>query len=388
MKTNRLIALGMALVAISFGLGRYAFGLFVPEIREVLGIGPAAVGGIASAGHLGYIAAIVLCMRLIALVSPRVLMLLGAVSATAGLFVVTVAGSAWMLALGTFLASMSAGWIWTATPDALRQLQPPETHARVISWANAGTGLGVLVAAPLALLVAGWRGAFVAYGLVAVAVTLWGWVSLPRMHPDTQARRIPVRWHWLVCPRSGPLLGMSLAMGLVAALYWTFAVDLIAASGNGAPWIGRLFWFVSGAAGILGVGLAGIIRRYGIRRVIPVNVVGLALALVVLALFPSNLVAVLLSAVSFGLGFITITGLLAIWSVRVFEERPSAGLGAVLILVAAGQVIGPVVAGTLAEQVGLVPVFLGGAVLALGSMVLRPPVHDDLRATNQISAAA
>jgi MFS family permease len=103
----------------------------------------------------------------------------------------------------------------------------------------------------------------------------------------------------------------------------------------------------------------------------------LALALGLPALAPTHLIAVMLSAACFGLGFITITGLLASWSVRVFAEQPSAGLGAVLILIAVGQVVGPVIAGVIAEGIGLIPIFAAGVIIALVSMALRPRPTDD-----------
>jgi predicted MFS family arabinose efflux permease len=376
---THLVALGVGLIAISYGFGRYTYGLFVPEIREVLGIGPAAIGAVAGAGHLGYILSVLLCMRLIRAYSPRGLMLLGGGCAAGGLGLVGLAGSPFVLALGLFLASMSAGWIWTATPDAVRQLLPPEEEAGVLAWANAGTGVGVLLAAPIALLLLSWREAYLAYTGLSLAVTLWAGLVLPHLKPDADAPVIQLRLKWFVGPRSGPLLGNALLAGVVAAIYWTFAVDLIVVAGRDAPWVGRLVWFASGAAGVLGIPVAALIRRYGVRRVVPANAVLMALAMGLLAAFPTYLAAILLSAVLFGAGFIVITGLLAIWSVDVFEDRPSAGIGAALVLIAVGQVIGPVIAGLIAEVTGLIPVFYGAALVSLASMGFRPHRDEDLQ---------
>ena len=149
-------------------------------------------------------------------------------------------------------------------------------------------------------------------------------------------------------------LGMAMiAMGVVVAIYWTFAVDLIVAVGLDAAWIKQAFWFASGAAGVFDLVVSATIRRYGIRRVIPVNMLVLALALGIPAIVPSQLFAVMISAIYFGVGFITMTGLLAIWRVEIFEEKPSAGLGFVLILVAVGQVISPIIAGITAKHAAI-----------------------------------
>jgi predicted MFS family arabinose efflux permease len=317
-------------------------------------------------------------MWLIQRLSPRVLILIGGTCAAGGLLLIGLAGSGYVLAVAVFLASMSAGWIWTATPAAVRQLQPEDQQDRVLSWSNSGTGLGVLIAAPVLLLLAAWRDAYVAYALLALIVTGWAWVALPALSGASASYRIELDWRGFICMQSLPLLLMAIATGIVAAIYWTFAVDLIVASGLTAPWIRQAFWFVSGGAGIFGLIVSGAIQRYGIRRVLPVNMIVLALGLGLPAIAPSHIVPVMISAVFFGVGFIMITGLLAIWSVHIFAEKPSAGLGAVLILVAVGQVIGPAIAGLIAESVGLIPVFVGGVIIALVSMVLRPRPSDDV----------
>jgi len=200
---------------------------------------------------------------------------------------------------------------------------------------------------------------------------------MPSLDSETGNRGIQLDWEWFVCPRSSRLLLMAAAVGLIGAIYWTFAVDLIVAAGLSADWVKVAFWFVSGAAGILGMIVGGAIRRYGLRIVIPVNMVVLALALGLPALIPTSLVIVMFSAACFGAGFVAATGMLSIWSVQVFSERPAAGLGAVLILMAVGQVVGPAIAGVIAEQVGLVPIFMAGVVIALLGIAMRPrPVND------------
>jgi predicted MFS family arabinose efflux permease len=381
MQTLHIIALGMSLVAISYGLGRYTFGLFVPEIRAELGIGTAVIGTVSSISHIGYIVATILCMRLIKGQSPRRLILFGGLCAASGLLMLALAANVWGLAVGVFVASMSAGLIWTAMPDAVRQLQPDDRHATVLAWTNAGTGFGVLLAAPIALLIVDWRIAYGVYVLLALFATLWCVLTMPHLRPDSDTHVERLRLTWFIGPRSRPLLGIALAVGLIGGVYWTFAVDLINTAGITQPWVGRMVWFASGAAGVPALFVSRAIHSVGLRRVIPVIVGVLGLAMGLLALFPTQVGFILLSAACFGLSFVSMAGLLSIWSVRVFSERPSAGLGAALILIAVGQVIGPVLAGSLAEFIGLVPIFFGGMLLAFASNVFRPPPHEDIEHT-------
>jgi hypothetical protein len=69
------------------------------------------------------------------------------------------------------------------------------------------------------------------------------------------------------------------------------------------------------------------------------------LALVLLAAAPGSLTAAAISAALFGLGYNVALTVQALWSARVFANRPSAGLAAVMFLSAAGQLIVPLVAG-------------------------------------------
>jgi predicted MFS family arabinose efflux permease len=372
MRSQHFIALGMALLAVGYGLGRYTYGLFVPDIRAALGLSTFTVGLVASVSHLGYIVAILVTVWLVRSLSPRAMMLLGGVSGASGILLLGTAESSVMLAVGAFIASMSPGLVWTIMPDAVAQLFVLREQSNILGWVNSGTGVGVLAAAPVAFFVADWRIAYVIYTALALLVLAWTWWALPRMQLIQSEPSAPLGWAWFIRPSSGPLLALALTVGLVVAVYWTYAVDLITSNAVAAPWLGQLFWFVSGGAGVLGVGIAGLIDRYGLRLVVPVNLVVLAVSLLLLAMFPGSLVAVLVSALCFGVGFITVNGILAIWSVQVYAERPSAGMGIMLVLIAVGQVVGPVVAGAVAEVAGLEMVFYGGAALALLGAVMRP----------------
>src|SRR4028119_159917 len=79
-----------------------------------------------------------------------------------------------------------------------------------------------------------------------------------------------------------------------------------------------------------------------------------------------------LSATLFGSTYIMLTGIILVWSVTVFYERPSAGLGAAFLLIAVGQILGSLIAGVVAGAAGLPPTFwaFGGGGAATAS--LRP----------------
>jgi predicted MFS family arabinose efflux permease len=61
-----------------------------------------------------------------------------------------------------------------------------------------------------------------------------------------------------------------------------------------------------------------------------------------------------------------------IWSARVFSDRPSAGLAAVMFMSALGLLAGPPLFGALADAVGFAAVFCAAAALLLGAIGLMP----------------
>jgi hypothetical protein len=67
-----------------------------------------------------------------------------------------------------------------------------------------------------------------------------------------------------------------------------------------------------------------------------------------------------------------LTGIILLWSVSVFQERPSAGLGAAFLLIALGQVFGALAAGALAEAAGLVVTFWAFAGVAVAAAPIGP----------------
>src|SRR4051794_18741042 len=56
----RLTAVGMSLIAVCYGLARFAYGLFVPSFRSAFGLDATAIGVVASGSYVGYCVAVVL----------------------------------------------------------------------------------------------------------------------------------------------------------------------------------------------------------------------------------------------------------------------------------------------------------------------------------------
>ena len=57
-----LVAPGLALIAVTYGLARFAYGLFLPEMRGAFGLSPSLLGAIGAGSYIAYGGAIVVAL--------------------------------------------------------------------------------------------------------------------------------------------------------------------------------------------------------------------------------------------------------------------------------------------------------------------------------------
>ena len=149
-----LVGAGAALVGTTYGLARYAYGLFLPQLDATFDLGPTLSGTIGAGSYVGYCGAILLSLVLTPRWGPRRVAVLAGGLATAGTAVVAAAPSAAVLAAGVLLAGSSTGVASPPLAAAVAAWVRPDGRDRAQTVVNAGTGLGVLVSGPVALVVA------------------------------------------------------------------------------------------------------------------------------------------------------------------------------------------------------------------------------------------
>src|SRR4051794_14122108 len=83
-----LVAPGLALIAVTYGLARFAYGLLLPEMREALDLSPSLLGVIGAGSYLGYCVAIVISLVYTAKTGPRWMAVAAGAGAVVGMAVV------------------------------------------------------------------------------------------------------------------------------------------------------------------------------------------------------------------------------------------------------------------------------------------------------------
>jgi predicted MFS family arabinose efflux permease len=377
--TWRLVSAGVGVVAVSYGLARYGYGLLLPDMRNAFGLSSAALGLIASTAYASYLLAVASAGALAERYGARRVVVAGGVFAVVGMVIIAVAPSGLVLAMGVFVAGASGGLVFPPFGDVVADLLERRTRSRAMATISSGTGWGVVVAVPIALLADDeWRLAWLAFTALAVVATLWAARTVPNTawSPLTENERLKASW--FVCPRSGPLLAGALLIGLAASVYWTFAVDLADQAGLGRDGA-RLLLGVVGAASLAGSLGGDLLERLGGRRALVLTSLLMAAALALLARAPSEWPGAMLSAAGFGAAYNLVVAVQTIWSARVFADRPAVGLGAVMFVLSVGLLAGPPAAGVLADQVSLPVAFYAAAALCAATVFLTP--REELRAS-------
>ena len=363
-----LAVAGSATIATAFGMARYGYGLLLPDIKSDLALGATTLGAIGTLGYVAYVLAAALVTRVVARAGERTTVVAGGLFAVAGTVVVALADGPALLGADVAIAGASAGLVYPPFADAVDGL-PDAVRARTLATINCGTGWGVAVAAPIAI-VAGdaWRVAYVGFAACAAASTLLAARALPA-GPE---RAVPARGRGRGMRRGAvPMLAGAVLVGLGSAAFWTFAVEQVYEAGLGQA-AARALLGVAGVASVLGIGAADLVRRLGARRTFVMAAATEAAALVLVGVGAGDLPTALAAGAAFGAAYNTIVSVTVLWAARLYADRPSTGVAAAAAGNAVGLLCGPLAAGALADAVGLTAALLAGAAVVLAAVPLAP----------------
>ena len=336
--TFQLGATGFALIAVCYGLARFAFGLFLPDVSADLSLKPTFAGMIAGGSFLGYCLAIVASAALVERYGPRPVAVGAAIVAASGMALIAIAQSPAFLAAAVLFAGMSTGL--ASPPLAAAVVQAVESHRQdtVNTVINSGTSAGVALSGPVALyLGADWRlayGAFAATAAVVTLATLWA-VPRSRNRAPYSARGLP--------RMSADILTLVVAavlMGAASTAIWSFGGELLSrnrgwdASATGALWI------VIGAPGLAGAMAGPLCSRFGVNAIHLASLCGLAVGIWLVGSPSSSPSLVIGGGALFGAAYILLTGVYLVWGVSALPDRPASGLTVAFLAIAIGQTAG------------------------------------------------
>ncbi|WP_166267226.1 MFS transporter [Marinobacter caseinilyticus] len=365
---------GAALVAISYGLARFAFGLFVPPVRAELELTPDVIGIIGALPLISFLLATLVAPHAADRLGARNTAVLSGAFGVGGLAVISQASGPLSLGVGVFACGICTGLMMPALTAAMQVLVNRSVHGRVSAVMNAGTSVGVAVAVPAVLFLAGaWRFAYLSFAVLAAIGVVAAWYFIPsvsRIVPSNAAPPPPISA--LQWARLFRLSLFAFVMGFVSSAYWIFAPDLVVTLGNLSPGATGWLWLAVGTAGLGGAVVADLADRNNPPITQALMLMMLSTSLALLAASPGQLVLAVFSALVFGLAYMSLTGLYLMTGIRLLPGRLSMGPVLPFMAISLGQAAGSPVVGLLVNELGYANTFAAFSAIGILVAMLSP----------------
>src|SRR5689334_17010101 len=162
------------MIALTFGLARYGYGMLLPDIQRDLGLSATGAGLISSSSYVAYLAANLGAVGLTSRFGARAAVGAAAGSAVLGMLLAATATGALHLAAGVVVAGAAGGFAFPLYADVVARTVSEDRRDAAWAAISSGTGWGVAIAGPVAILAGSqWRAAWLAFVVVGVVVGLW-----------------------------------------------------------------------------------------------------------------------------------------------------------------------------------------------------------------------
>ncbi len=380
MGTLRTLSGGCLALAAAMGIGRFAYTPILPAMQRSVGLGTGTAGLLASANYAGYLAgALLIAVAPPGLPRRRILVgCLVTVGITTALMAVTTDALAWG-AIRFLSGVASAGVFVLASGLVLGELRRQRRIA-LAGWLYAGVGVGIATSGLVvraATDTLGWRGDWLALAAVALAAVYPCGRWLPRPGAEVassaaaQGRSDRLPGHALAL-----LFGAYFLEAVGYIVTGTFLVTIV----NRTPGLeaaGATVWIVVGLAAVPAAVLwTAAAARLGLARAL--TLAYCAQACGILLPIAGGLGADYASAILFGGTFVGITALTLTLAGRLAPHRTAELIGLLTAAYGVGQIIGPVLAASLASRahsftpaliVASAVVFLGGLLMVAFGML-------------------
>ena len=365
---SRVGLAGAAVVGVAFGMARYAYGLTLPDIRQDLGLSELVLGLVASATFVGYLAGLLFAGPLAARYGSRAPTTVGGACGALGAVIVTVASSPWVLAVGAVLAGSAGGWVWAPYSDIVTQTVPLRQQPRTLAIITTGTSGGLILLGGLAILttLGSWRLVWGGIALAAAAAAVVNLSLVPRTRP--QARSDERHGASSLARALRVPAGYSVVYFAVVVIYFTYAADILDRGALPSAAVPALY-AVLGVSGVVAVTTGTFAQRLGSSQVAALCLVTVGAALALLGLASDSLTATVASACIFGVGYMTGSAVLAVWTAEAAPDRAGAAFTGCLVVGAVSSVAAPALAGAVIPGFGLGPLLVMTAAVSVLSGV-------------------
>lgn len=371
---------GMIAMSAAMGFGRFSYTPILPGMMSGVPLSAADAGFIASANFAGYLAGAVLATYSWAAGRERKVALSALLANALLLAAMAATNSVSVFATIRFLAGLASAFAMIFTSSIVLSHGAAAGNDHVQAAHFGGPGAGIALSSVMVMLIGlifasapGWRADWIG-GAIFSAISLAAvWFLLPSapVRSGNAGKEPPIVW-------KPPVALLTLSYGIFGFGYVitaTFLVTIARMDAAGQT-VEFLCWFIAGlTAAVALFAWRPLVYRLGLGWVYVAALLMEAAGVLATVLLPHSM-APLIGGALFGATFLAITayGLqigrkLAPESARRIFATMTAAFGL-------GQIIGPIVAGWIAEQTGsfTMPTFIATAALILCAALVLPVI--------------
>ncbi|MFD1171082.1 MFS transporter [Oceanobacillus picturae] len=370
MYEKKLIVVGLPMIAVTYGLSRFSYGLMLPYISDTIKMDQYTSGVISSLSYIAYCIAIVLAMVFSNKVTSKFIVVTAGITSIIGLAIISSSPNAGVLGLGIFLAGLSTGFSSPPYANIIDQNVELRLQNQTNSWINSGTSIGTAFTGLIAIIMAdSWRETYFIFMIIAIFVLISNYKVLPKNQTLVGNGAVGfIKEEW---KSATPLILASLLLGISCSAYWTFSRDFMLNNESVPGYLGEWLWVIIGLAGLVGGAAGAFINKFGLMPAYKISVIALSTSSLLLGAFANHIVIGFLSPSLFGSSYIFMTGVLIVWGISLFKSNPSFGLGVPFLILALGQAIGAVLSGMIAGIMGYHALFIGASIIGYVTLVFK-----------------
>ncbi|WP_349631135.1 YbfB/YjiJ family MFS transporter [Bradyrhizobium jicamae] len=361
--------------SVGLGIGRFAYALVLPDMRDTLAWSYSAAGFMNTINAAGYLFGALVASRVIQRFGLGPSVRWSTLACVVALALSAISGNFTVLSFGRLLIGFAAaiGFVGGGALAATIAQSRPERANFLLSLFYAGPGVGIMLSGMIAPFVlqgfgaGSWWIVWWAMTLLAVVMTVPLWFA--PFHTDAAAGSI-VRTKFAVMPVLIYLAAYFLfGAGYIA--YMTFMIAYVRDGGGGAL-AQSAFWSL--------IGISAFVTPWVWRRVLALDRGGLATTIILgvnalgaaLPIFGHSPLLLGISALVFGVAFFAVVGsTTAFVRLNYPPQAWPTAIAAMTIAFGIGQILGPIVVGAITDTVGSLSFALNvsAAMLALGAVL-------------------
>jgi MFS family permease len=355
--TFALIA-GILVLFACIGLGRFAFGMILPNMQADLGMSVTEAGFVGTSNFIGYLSGLLFAGTFYAKLGAA--KLITRALFTQGIFMLLMALSSHYLLVSFFyffsgffgaLANMSI-------MAYITQIVPREIRGKAVGLLTAGNGLGIVLSGYLVpymdLLYSAksWKISWGIFAILTILIALFISSGLRHDNPHSNQMKISKEPYFEIFKDKKfiEIAGLYFCFGVTYVVYVTFFVLASIDKWNISSNLSANFWILLGFLSLFSGPIFGILSdKIGRLKTLSIAFLIQSIANIIMALnVPASYLWI--SAALFGLSVWGIPSIIAVHSAETFGMEKTAKIfSKITIIFAIGQIIGPIGAGFLTD---------------------------------------